>query len=438
MHKINCEKQMDMESLFSLLKEESSDANRIIKKKSSGSIRGDVATLSLEAFDAFKSPKMTDVEDFVFSNIIKPEWGGWDLVKDSSRNGDIKFWIKQAWDEKFPPDKGREDTRIIQKPKKGEVVQLCYWKQDEAAVPWTIISSCLYGTEIKKRGRRAFVNEKLVSWGKNFSMSYTGVELVQSDLDVTMELVRLAIEQNGRDLASNTPEHAEKREGVFGVPVKFTANEFLKSIDRKPTGNNHRWLRNTLAALGSINIKFSAESDTENVGISGPFIHQIKNRETVTRTYKDSKTGKKETKKVETGVYEVWISLRHIRIYRDGHTAFPKADRQGLSPMAKWLHLFSIRHVSSDRPVWVECQKLMSMMRSDISKSWDFRMKIESAMNELSKVGIVCPFYKKERGKNGKLKNKWWESSGTPEGETKYTLVFKPAYKSHRQLSSNH
>jgi hypothetical protein len=431
MHEINCEKQMDMESLFSLLKEESSDANRIIKKKSSGSIRGDVATLSLEAFDAFKSPKMTDVEDFVFSNIIKPEWGGWDLVKDSSRNGDIKFWIKQAWDEKFPPDKGREDTRIIQKPKKGEVVQLCYWKQDEAAAPWELATTSLFGTSVpKNRPRKAFEGKTICTWSKGCKLEYSGFELDQFDLDVWMELARLCIEQNGKDLLWNDPNLTKVFKGEMSVQARFSSNSFLKSIERKPTGPNHIQLKKSLKRLCSayLEVRMKDPESEKFWEFGGSMVKSLsRTGENKKRISICKETSQEVVIEYETGDFVAWVSLPHLRIYKAGRKQFPKALRRGLSSVAQWLHVFVLRQKPGKSEVRIDMIKLKEILGLEDADR-NIRIKVSKAMNELFELKLVKSSLKRERNKKGELEPQWWCSSNTVNGESKYTLVFIPIH----------
>ena len=335
---------------------------------------------------------------------------------------------------------------------KGEQVKLFYWPEDEAAVSWAVASSALFSpfakaSEVSANGvpMRPYLTEhKVATWAGGEQMIYTGQVLAQSDHDVWMELMRLAVEQNGHDLIFNENPNTTPIDDRPSVPVRFSGLEMLRLLGRANHGKEHSRLGESLFRLSTSVLDFKVERGGVELSSSGAMLQAVRRLGEKKKRRTKKKDGTVMMVDVETGDYQVWISMDCVRLWGTGATTFKKALREGLSPTAQWLHLFVLRQDCREGPAarFVSESKLFRVMgvhlahadngaQSSLSSQRkareNRRNKVAKAMTELAENGVLTAVGKKRRNKNGRLVYAWWFSKRGASGDIIYSLGFIPA-----------
>jgi hypothetical protein len=260
---------------------------------------------------------------------------------------------------------------------KGEQVKLFYWPEDEAAVSWAVASSALFSpfakaSEVSANGvpMRPYLTEhKVATWAGGERMIYTGQVLAQSDHDVWMELMRLAVEQNGHDLIFNENPNTTPIDKRPSVPVLFSGRRMLQLLGRPINGGEHKRLAVTLFRLSTSVLDFRVERGGFELSSFGAMLQKIQRMGQKKERRIKKKDGTFTVVEVPTGDYQVWISMDCVRLWGTGATTFKKALREGLSPTAQWLHLFILRQNPGDTraPRYVSESKLLQTMGVHLS-----------------------------------------------------------------------
>jgi hypothetical protein len=374
------------------------------------------------------------------------EYGARDLVSDPCTTTDIKGWVR----EKMGLNSG--GTLATTGRKEGGLAKVFYWGEDEAAVSWAVASSALFSpfakaSEVSANGvpMRPYLTEhKVATWAGGEQMIYTGQVLAQSDHDVWMELMRLAVEQNGHDLIFNENPNTTPIDDRPSVPVRFSGLEMLRLLGRANHGKEHSRLGESLFRLSTSVLDFKVERGGVELSSSGAMLQAVRRLGEKKKRRTKKKDGTVMMVDVETGDYQVWISMDCVRLWGTGATTFKKALREGLSPTAQWLHLFVLRQDCREGPAarFVSESKLFRVMgvhlahadngaQSSLSSQRkareNRRNKVAKAMTELVENGVLTAVGKKRRNKNGRLVYAWWFSKRGASGDIIYSLGFIPA-----------
>lgn len=373
-----------------------------------------------EAFDLaladFKHEKpnytLAQLTNEVVERLESDTHGGHRFDLDRGKIQDVKGWV-EGW---IPKKKGNS----------GELVKLRYWNKEKFVAPYLLISSSLFGCGLdKKRGRKLLEGERLATWGRNSFVEYSGAELVQGDLSVWVELVRLAIDQNRndgvRDLIHNDTNTIKFIENKPTVPVQFSGRKMLELLGKSSNGNNHLWLGRVITRLkvGCLMIRQPLEGNKWR-DVSGEFVKDIDRLgETIQEWKVNPRTGEKEVHYKETGDYRCYLNLDLVRLYRNGFVEFKKESRQALKAHEQWLQLF-ITWQSPRQVKYVPERNLAALMRLEETASTVFRDRVAKAMEALAATGLVTSPRKKVRNRKGKMVYPWFKRNGTG----KYTLEF--------------
>ena len=377
------------------------------------------------------------------------EYGARDLVSDPCTKTDIKGWVR----EKMGLNTG--GTLAATGLEKGEVTKLFYWLESEAAVTWLTASSSLFSpfarsTETSFNGQkmRPYIkNKRVATWASGESMTYTGEALAQSDHDVWMEVARLAVEQNGNDLIFHSDPNTTPIADRPSVPVRFSGREMLRLLGRANHGSEYRRLAESLFRLSTAVLEFKVTRNGVELSSSGAMLQKVCRLGEKTKRRIKKKDGSVAVVEIETGDFQVWISMDCVRLWGTGATTFKKAERKGLSPTAQWLHLFILRQPDA-KARWVSEDRLFAVIgggvyvRHDESEDSqklkkarkDRRRLIARAMTEIQERGLVQSVGKHKRNRKGMLLPVWWHLRRRPDGSDQYTLAYVPSGDPQLQL----
>jgi hypothetical protein len=184
------------------------------------------------------------------------------------------------------------------------------WPESMRGVPNGVLRSALFGAI--KRGKRWYMECEPISSVKGVSVTYTGLRLDQSDLDVWAGALHLA------------------RAVKLGNCVEFTERGFLRLIGRGGSNgqnigkSNRLWLRKVLNRLKATAIEITQGPHT----YCGSLIDEY---------FRDSSTGR----------YVVILNPRIKMLFNHGGwTCIDWSIRQALigHPLAQWLHGFYSTH----------------------------------------------------------------------------------------------
>lgn len=225
-------------------------------------------------------------------------------------------------------------------PSLSKVTQLPIWPDSMRGIPNAILRSPIFGAV--KRGPRAFIQRKVLATFDGLVIVQTGPQLDQTYLDVWLQCMHLA------------------RASLLGTRIMFTANSFLRAINRGTGKSQHEWLRNALTHLASTVVEIKEGSRL----YSGPLLHD---------GIRDEKTGQ----------YYIRINPSIVSLYDvDNWTQVDFEQRNALKgqPLAQWLYGFYASHAKA-HPLKVAT--LHRLCGSKNSQMFGFRRELREALKKL-------------------------------------------------------
>ena len=219
-------------------------------------------------------------------------------------------WVEANYARELIEVFGSVPKLTVQKKKQerhtAQVIQLPLWPEPTRGAPNSFLRSALFAA-IQGKTRRYMKGEFLAAQ-KGVSVSFTGMQLDQSDLDVW---------QQAADIAKAHP---------LGNVCHFRANAFLKSIGRSNGKSNYKWLHEAINRLIACAVEIRCGSKV----FSGSLIHECLRDE-------------------ETGIYKLTLSPSLIKLFgASDWTALERQQREALKgkPLALWLHGFYASHAA--------------------------------------------------------------------------------------------
>jgi len=246
---------------------------------------------------------------------------------------------------------GRLETlrKSVAEREKTAVVQLPLWPEIKRGAPNSFIRSALFAA-IQGKDRQ-FMKEAVLASQDGITVTYTGEQLNQADLDVWETIVHLVREQPLGSLAS------------------FTAHGLLKALGM-PTGNSqHKQLHSTIIRLTACAVQVTHEGKS----YFGPLI----------------KSGAKDDK---TKHYSIELNTGIIKLFGENQwTALDWKQRQELrtQPLAQALHAFYSSH---REPFAVKLDTLQAYTGSRNKQAASFKRQVRTALNSLVSVGFLLSF----------------------------------------------
>jgi hypothetical protein len=240
-------------------------------------------------------------------------------------------------------EKAREKRGNSPAPEEpAKVILLPVWPDAARGVPNGVLRSALFGAI--RRGRRKALDGEIIPAADGITIRYTGWRLDQSDLDVWEYAVHLA------------------RVLPLGEKIYFSANAFLKAINRDTGLSQHEWLKKVFRRLTASAVEITINSKT----YMGPLIHDC---------YRDEDTGR----------YVIVLNPQFLRLYREGWTQIEWDERLALKgqPLAQWLHGFYSTHAEAF-PMKVET--LHRLCGSEAERMDHFRQELREALEHLARA----------------------------------------------------
>ncbi|MDD2882947.1 MAG: plasmid replication initiator TrfA [Rhodoferax sp.] len=226
--------------------------------------------------------------------------------------------------------------------------QLPLWPEPVRGVPNSVLRSALFG--IVQRGRRAFQQRVKKASVDGVLIIHTGPTLDQGDLDVWEQTLHLA------------------RISGLGTRIQFSANGFLKAIDRSTGGKDADWLKGAFARLASSVVEIQ---DNKKSYFGPMLIGGARND--------------------ESGRYVIEMNPPIVKLFgADGWSKIEFAERRALrkQPLAQWLHGFYSTHA---RPFAFKVETISRLSGSENQSLKSFKQELSEALLKLSEItGWTC------------------------------------------------
>jgi hypothetical protein len=268
-------------------------------------------------------------------------------LKTTDRVTDLLPWYKFVEQEMReqglwePPQPEPENEKRTAK-----VIQLPLWPEPVRAVPNDILRSALFAA-IQGKTRRYLKKEVLASV-EGVTVSFTGGQLDQSDLDVWEQAVHLA------------------RTDPLGNKCYFRGNSFLKSIGRGNGKAQYEWLNDAINRL----VACAVEIRTGSRVFTGSLLSSC---------CRDEKTG----------VYELTLDPKTVKLYTvNNWSSVEWEQRQALmgKPLALWLHGFYSSHA---KPLPYKVETLRKLSGGNTKDLKQFRRLLGFALESMKTVGAI-------------------------------------------------
>lgn len=235
-----------------------------------------------------------------------------------------------------------------------DTVRLPPYSQGNHIGPNACFQSALFGMVV--RGRRKYLNgQKIVSF-KGLSISYTGEQLDQGDLDVFLHAIHLTAGNKDR----------RRPDGL----VHFSVRGFLNAIGRKPGKSGQQWLLKSIRRLSASNVEIRSRGRPlyDNFSIYGGSL--------INDYFYDP----------EERRYYLRVNSSLGSLFDLGWTKLCWRQRLQLpGNLTKWLHGL----YSSTQTYPIKVASLLALSGSGCGRLSDFRRQLRNALNELEKIGIL-------------------------------------------------
>lgn len=287
------------------------------------------------------------------------------VAKTSHRVTKPSAALQAKTDEHLTRLRERSERALVSKRNEVEArvlqAELPFWNDDNRGVPNPFIRSGIFSVGRVTDERRQFVKKLEVPSLSNYSITYTGSELHQDDLDVWMSLINRARAQHIAD------------------SVLFTGYELIRDLG---------WTKNSRSYA-------RAKASIERLKVTGLEISQ-KDPKGGTRAYSGSlireylfeaSDGEGNTKWMVR--FEPNVTLLFMN---DTTTLLEWQVRKKLgskASLAKWLHAFYSSHID---PIPYAVSKLKELSRSQDSLS-SFRATLKTGLQRIKDIGFLKDFH---------------------------------------------
>ncbi len=215
-------------------------------------------------------------------------------------------------------------------------VQLAFWSDARRGAPNALLRSATFSAGKPTNVRKAFKEHKLPALGHH-TISYSGPQLFQPELDVWLQIVHLC------------------RLRPLGLETDFQVRTFLKALGRSSGKSDYEWLASTFMTLRSTAIRIDWR---DQVGRAHGYIGGLV----------DSLGFDKDT-----GRWRVRLDPRIAALFApDEHTWLHAPARLALGRgfLAKWLHGYFSSH---RRPHPIAVVRLCELSGSSTTRLRRFR-----------------------------------------------------------------
>lgn len=267
----------------------------------------------------------------------------------------------------LPPsdlDKTLENLKkSIDEREKNRQYQLAFWADPQRGIPNEFTRSALFAAV--PLNKAAYVEDETIFSQKGFTITYTGKQLTQSDLDVFEGVMHLA-----RGFQENEQ-------------LRFRAGHLLKHIGRqggksqKPGKSDYEWLLKVLKRLTATAIGIQRDGTSVYWGSLLP----------------------EGAAKLDNGEFVIHINRQLIKLFDRGFTTIEWEQRRALAkkPLAQHLHAWICSHT---KPFPVSVEYLRDLTGSNTKDLKHFRANLKNALEEiLEETGAITAYHIDEEDK---------------------------------------
>jgi hypothetical protein len=224
------------------------------------------------------------------------------------------------------------------------------WPTTMRGTPNACLRSALFAG-VQGKERIAYKKRTLLASVDGIEVRFLGIQLIQSDLDVWMQIVHLS------------------RQQLPGFSVTFSAHALLTALGKGTGKSQHEWLKESMARLGGAFVEITFQG-RDSFGEKG-FL----------RYYRDETTQR----------YIVELTESMLRLFEDGYTHIQFEQRHKLrkQPLALWLHGFLSSHAS---PYPLKVDTLHRLSGSSTTHLRDFKLRLRKALEALVVIGAIESF----------------------------------------------
>lgn len=229
------------------------------------------------------------------------------------------------------------------------VIQLPLWPELKRGAPNSFIRSALFAA-IQSKDRQ-YIKEAVLASQDGITITYTGEQLNQTDLDVWEAIVHLA------------------REQPLGTFCSFSAHSLLRTLGMATGNSQHKQLHSTIIRLTACAVQVTHNGKT----YFGPLI----------------KSGAKDEL---TRFYGIELNKGIVHLFGDNQwTALDWQQRHELrnQPLAQALHAFYSSH---RKPFPMRLETLQAYTGSRNKQASSFKRQVKSALQALTDVGFIKGF----------------------------------------------
>jgi len=234
----------------------------------------------------------------------------------------------------------------VERRESAQTYQLALWSEPQRGVPNEVARSALFAAVQPNRAR--YLEREVIFSQDGFTITYTGKQLTQSDLDVFEGIMHIA---------RGTHE---------GNKVRFRSRELLTLLDRDTGKSQYQWLLDVMGRLTATCIAIHRDGGHVFWGSLLP----------------------EGAAKLEDGSFTVEINRQLIKLFRRGYTVIEWKQRRALAkkPIAQHLHAWICSH---ERPYPVTVAYLRKLTGSDTKALYKFRQLLKTALNAIQTTGAI-------------------------------------------------
>lgn len=228
-------------------------------------------------------------------------------------------------------------------------VQLAFWADTRRGAPNAVLRAAMFCAGKPTNERKIFKEYTLEVLGP-YTITYTGPQLYQSDLDVCLELWHRC------------------RLRPLGTETEFQVGSFLKSLKRSTGKSDYTALVSTFRVLAATTIEVARRDEKGRLrGYIGHLVDSL--------AYDEA-----------TGRWHVSLNPKIAGLFAPTEHTWLQASARlelGRGYLAKWLHGYFSSH---ERPHPISVQRLRDLSGSTAGRLRKFRENLRVALAEVARV----------------------------------------------------
>lgn len=249
----------------------------------------------------------------------------------------------------------RDIPKLPEKLRPYDPVELPSSAQRKHIAPNACLQSALFG--MVSKGRRKYLNGRKIVSFKGITISYTGEQLDQGDLDVFIHAIHLTAQKKGN----------RRPDGL----VHFSVRGFLSAIGRKPGKSGQQWLLKSIRRLSASNMEIRFENSQPLYSSCSVYGGSL-----INDYFYDPKNRK----------YYLRVNPDLGSLFNLGWAQLCWQKRLQLpGNLTKWLHGL----YSSIETYPIKVGSLLILSGSGCGRLSDFRRQLKKSFKELTRYGAI-------------------------------------------------